>query len=99
MHQVSNNKTYNFYPYHLSALGSNICVPGATQTYCGPAELRGSGLKRTRRRGLDVRAPLSLRQKENYLTFLIAHSSITRAMSRLFFSIITMWPLPWMPLS
>ena len=36
---------------------------------------------------------------EGYFTFFCTHSSITWAMSRLFFSIITMWPLPWMPLS
>src|SRR5215467_9277300 len=34
------------------------------------------------------------RLKPRYLTFFTTHSSTTRAMSRLFFSIITMWPLP-----
>jgi death-on-curing protein len=33
----------------------------------------------------------------SYFTFFFAQSSITLAMARLFFSIITMWPLPWMP--
>ena len=33
-----------------------------------------------------------------HFTFFTTQSSITLAMSRLFFSIITMWPLPWMPL-
>src|SRR5262245_15389843 len=34
-----------------------------------------------------------------YRTLLCSQSSISRATSRLFFSIMTMWPLPWMPLS
>ena len=39
------------------------------------------------------------RSRFPYRTFACAQSSTSRAMSRLFFSIMTMWPLPRMPLS
>jgi hypothetical protein len=59
----------------------------------------GSARRRGRPSGQGGATARPQRPSSLYFTFFTTHSSTTRAMSRLFFSIITMWPLPWMPLS
>jgi hypothetical protein len=60
-------------------------------TFFTSPRLRGEGVKRY--------ALTTITRSTCYRTFFCIQSSSSRAISKLFFSIITMWPLPRMPLS